>query len=915
MKKSYGRKGKRWFALFMCLCLIGTTTPVTARAENGKTGDILYVSGFLELPEEVREQTVSVGTDLKDLTLPAELTVSLAEDKNITETESGTEPEDGTESGTETDTESGTEPEDKTETETEHTVPAETDESGEADAPKKSDAADEDTDVKETDAAEQTANSDNNNDDADSDNDETGQKTYIVTMPEYNAENVIIVETLEADTAQETPATITGIAWQSEPEYDKNAEGKYIFTAVLPEGYAPAKGVSLPQITVTVEEESTDDAVQALIDRISALPDSEEYLAGEPDTGEEDAYEEWMEGLYGYAEKALAILEEYEALTKEQQEKIPEEMSAKLKAWAELAEQIVGNAMMMANDLTWNGTVSGSQLAVAGGSEANPLVVTVSGDVSVSGCINVNSGYVKFTGNGSLKWNAAGQNALVVAEGANVAFENVTLDGGTETFSMSALLLKGTVIFGNGTTVQNFKSTGTSGSGEGAKGVIAVYGKGSLTILDGASIQQNQCDKGIIVIYQYDAGSGKSTAKVSMSGGTISGNTVGNSDLGVIWNWCGNLEITGGTVTAEGNEYAVHTQGNYGRYDATTYISGGSFTGNTLGAVCAGKDASNNSKITIMGGSFQGKTAATVNYGTIDIQGGSYQGDIYALSTNNGANSALNVSGGEFYGGTKAYSGNVTTLTDKVIVGDSKEAAANWDKQTALNTYRYVAIGELADAPGDTPSAEKHEHNDVTFIEWTKTDSLPDTAGNYYLTEDVTLSGYSPWEPANGTGLCLNGHKITRSTHSTVITIEENKTFNMYDCKDSGMITQPENSSSTLYYRSGIINNGTFHMYGGKICGNASTKGAGVDNRTTGTFSLYGGEISNNAAGNIGAGGVDNEGTFYMYGGRIIGNTAQYGGGVRNGNLLYIYTAVKSAGIRLLHPMEAAYGMQIMARK
>ena len=27
--------------------------------------------------------------------------------------------------------------------------------------------------------------------------------------------------------------------------------------------------------------------------------------------------------------------------------------------------------------------------------------------------------------------------------------------------------------------------------------------------------------------------------------------------------------------------------------------------------------------------------------------------------------------------------------------------------------------------------AEEHKHNDVTFTEWTATDSLPDTAGNY----------------------------------------------------------------------------------------------------------------------------------------------------------------------------------------
>jgi len=68
----------------------------------------------------------------------------------------------------------------------------------------------------------------------------------------------------------------------------------------LPKGYALMEGVSLPQITVTVQADSVDSVIQALLERIAALPDSEEYLAKEPDTEEEEAYAEWMEGLYQY---------------------------------------------------------------------------------------------------------------------------------------------------------------------------------------------------------------------------------------------------------------------------------------------------------------------------------------------------------------------------------------------------------------------------------------------------------------------------------------------------------------------------------------------------------------------------------------------------------------------------------------
>lgn len=54
-------------------------------------------------------------------------------------------------------------------------------------------------------------------------------------------------------------------------------EENYIFTAVLSKGYALAEGVSLPKITVTVKD--ADISTQALLERIAALPELEEYLA------------------------------------------------------------------------------------------------------------------------------------------------------------------------------------------------------------------------------------------------------------------------------------------------------------------------------------------------------------------------------------------------------------------------------------------------------------------------------------------------------------------------------------------------------------------------------------------------------------------------------------------------------------
>lgn len=151
--------------------------------------------------------------------------------------------------------------------------------------------------------------------------------------------------------------------------------------------------------------------------------------------------------------------------------------------------------------------------------------------------------------------------------------------------------------------------------------------------------------------------------------------------------------------------------------------------------------------------------------------------------------------------------------------------------------------GYIIDAPAP---AEPHEHDGVVFTQWTQTDSLPDTDGNYYLTENITLSG--TWNVPNGeTTLCLNG-KTIRVSGERVITIPSHATLNLYDCQDTGTITGASSG--------GIYNSGTLHLYDGKISGNGSASHGG------GVY-MYGMDAA-----------------FYMGGGEISGNTSDMGGGV-----------------------------------
>lgn len=200
----------------------------------------------------------------------------------------------------------------------------------------------------------------------------------------------------------------------------------------------------------------------------------------------------------------------------------------------------------------------------------------------------------------------------------------------------------------------------------------------------------------------------------------------------------------------------------------------------------------------------------------------------------------------------------------------------------ALEAYRGTVGKEKGWGPYEnnitdgTTSAETHNHNDVTFTAWTKTDSLPTDAGNYYLTENVTLTS-TWWVPSGETTLCLNGKTISGSGNN-VIGIGGSITLNLYDCQNAGNITGGEDNAVW------INNNGAFYMYGGEISDNDWTGSSRSENGAicvaSGTFYMHGGNISGNTAKGSGGVYIINSGTFKMYGGEISDNTAPYGSGV-----------------------------------
>ena len=151
-------------------------------------------------------------------------------------------------------------------------------------------------------------------------------------------------------------------------------------------------------------------------------------------------------------------------------------------------------------------------------------------------------------------------------------------------------------------------------------------------------------------------------------------------------------------------------------------------------------------------------------------------------------------------------------------------------------------------------------------------------AGCYYLSDSFEPS-YSISVKGDVT-ICLNGHNINMKSAGNVFEVDEGGTLTLTDCKGNSSISH----SDVEWGRGVLVSNGTFNMYGSKICNNKcaskyQANGAGVE-VDKGTFNMHGGEISGNEVSSMG-GAVSSLDTFNMYGGSITGNTAQYfGGGV-----------------------------------
>lgn len=457
---------------------------------------------------------------------------------------------------------------------------------------------------------------------------------------------------------------------------------------------------------------------------------------------------------------------------------------------------------------------------------------------------------------------------------ARLTLENITVDGGSVKASDPAfsLSMNAFLTLKAGAVIQNHVCTSSY------EGTVYVAG-GVLTMEAGSVIRDNTT-----------AGNGGGVncgaGSFLMLGGTITGNTAAKG---------------GGGVYNESYPYIQQDEAQGSNYG---FVIGDRTASDRRGVIRIENNklsdgTTNNVSVALFDSRYSSRTTDTsanpcaVQYGTFDAAK-SYIGVSAEIVPSLTVKHTYADMQKAFHSDNAAYA--LTSGSDGL-----------WMKGAEDGTHTHcVCVGHYA------ADSSHFTHNDKTA--WTGVSSLKaiTEAGNYYLLNDVEapngdyryLYAYG-WQPVNGVKLCLNGHRIIarRDNERAVISVDNNATFDLTDCKGNGTVTHGEDSWGKQVGRGVDIGYGsssttaTFNLWGGSITGNFCNNSGGGVAVTSGTFNMYGGKITGNTAGlekknGYGAGGgvyVDMRGTFNLYRGEISENTAvlQGGGGV------YVYNTGK----------------------
>ena len=208
---------------------------------------------------------------------------------------------------------------------------------------------------------------------------------------------------------------------------------------------------------------------------------------------------------------------------------------------------------------------------------------------------------------------------------------------------------------------------------------------------------------------------------------------------------------------------------------------------------------------------------------------------------------------------------------------------------------------------------QPHDHDNTSFVAWNGITSLPTTAGNYYLANDVTLS--STWNVPGTTTLCLNGHGVRMTGSGSVVNVGSGASLTLCDCGTAEhrfSVASPASNGAGLATVDDSLTSGYQTFTGGYITGGTATHGGGIHVAKQGKLVFNGGTIIGNRGSFMGAGIMiendnDTEGQcFVMNGGAVqynyldgwgAGICSNAGVRINGGEISYNYCTKEPAGL------------------
>ena len=445
----------------------------------------------------------------------------------------------------------------------------------------------------------------------------------------------------------------------------------------------------------------------------------------------------------------------------------------------------------------------------------------------------------------------------------------------------------------------NFKDNTAEKNG----GAIAVVGTEAVLNLENCQFAENTAAGGSAVYCN--------SASVNMTGCTIEKNSTNAANAGTVYVYGAKVKMTD-TMIRDNNTAKYGGSAIYMTYSGQLELSDCTVTGNHI----PGTESKSRAAIYLTKAEdkliLKGKTVITGNFIATDSENPIERG-VYLQS-------ACAVDVGGLTDGAKVILSNGTgwDVTNASQIAAAATAPSLWNRTWVIHENSGQAVDYSPEKGfyfalntdhihcqcGET-NCTQSGHTIVEYLPWTDTTTLP-THGNYYLTEDISMS--AAVSVNKDLNICLNGHTVTAADGKRHFSTPNQAILQIAisDCTATtadgvytaggfynGVDLGNGQGGGAIFIRAG----GNLQIFDGIFANNTSITGGGAVRMAANTsLIIYDGVFMDNTA-------VSADGKNLRYGGAVSGTTntnIQILGGKFNGNRASRGSAVYAGGDTLV---------------